>query len=101
MTLISDDLREGTWIIRKAFPRHPCQVIAIHPFPGVACGFLVEHNGAGISILDAASVCRCPPESVPASRHALPLKNEVKESKVIKRKQKVPPSGMNIFGILE
>ena len=95
-------LQEGDWILRKAFPRVPCQVVRVIPYPGTPWGYLIEHNGAGIPILAGDQVSPCLEALIPLEkRKTMPLKKTTQKPVSKPRKKAVLPSGMNMFGMLE
>jgi hypothetical protein len=92
----------GAWILRSGFPKVPCQVVRVIPYPGTPSGFLVEHNGAGIPILAGDQVTPCPDEMIPlVRRSAMPLKKPNPKPAAQPRKTNPLPAGMNLFGVLE
>jgi hypothetical protein len=51
-----DQLHIGTLIVVRDRPRVPVHVQEVIDYPGAMAGFLVQHDGAGVPIVDGHDV---------------------------------------------
>ena len=63
----ADAYRPGAWVIFRHARTRPARVVRVVPYPGVPCGYLVEHDGPGVSAFSGDDVRPCPPDRIPTA----------------------------------
>lgn len=57
--------KEGDWVIRRFDRETPVRIVKIIEWHGVDCGYLIEHDGAGMERVSGENVRLCPRELIP------------------------------------
>jgi len=65
----AETYQPGDLVIRRDHRFTPVRVVAVIPWPGTPCGYLVEHTGTGIPVLSGDNIRPCPPGRLGAPVH--------------------------------